>query len=60
MFTHKQRTDEPKGQGRGKKASELQAGDEVCRCKEAAKMTPRELLKLMMDDLVFWKKAKKD
>jgi hypothetical protein len=60
MVTHKQLTDEPADQERGKKAAETQAGDDDCRCKEASQMTPRELLKLMMDDLMFWKKAKKD
>ncbi len=30
-----------------------------CRCKETSKMSPRELLKLMMKDLAFWKKAGK-
>lgn len=33
--------------------------DDACRCKETAEMTPRELLKLMMKDLAFWKKEKK-
>ncbi len=33
--------------------------DEACRCKEASRMKPRELLELMMNDLAFWKKAKK-
>lgn len=35
------------------------AEGEPCRCEETSKMTPRELLKLMMDDLAFWKKGKK-
>lgn len=30
-----------------------------CRCKETSRMSPRELLKLMMSDLAFWKKADK-
>lgn len=30
-----------------------------CRCKETAGMSTRELLKLMISDLSFWKKAKK-
>ena len=34
--------------------------DENCRCKETSKMTPQELLKLMVSDLAFWKKLKKD
>jgi len=36
-----------------------QAENDVCRCKQASKMTPRELLKLMMSDLAFWKMKKK-
>lgn len=31
---------------------------ESCRCKEVAKKTPREMLRLMLSDLTFWKKAK--
>ncbi len=34
------------------------AEDDVCRCKQTSKMTPRELLKLMMGDLAFWKRKK--
>ena len=33
-----------------------QKAEESCRCKEAAKKTPLELLKLMIKDLFFWKK----
>lgn len=36
------------------------AHGDACRCKEASKMTPRELLELMMKDLAFWKKEKKE
>ena len=32
--------------------------DESCRCKEVASKTPRELLKLMISDLAFWKKKR--
>jgi hypothetical protein len=49
--------------GGRKKNGEKQAGvagDDACRCKEASKMTPRELLGLMMSDLAFWKKTKKE
>ena len=35
------------------------AGGDDCRCKEVADMTPRQLLRLMMRDLAFWKKVKK-
>ncbi len=34
--------------------------DDVCRCKEVSKMEPRQLLRLMMSDLAFWKKTKKE
>ena len=36
------------------------AGGDDCRCKEVAEMKPRQLLGLMMRDLAFWKKAKKE
>lgn len=50
------------GPGKKKKAVENQAkagSEDTCRCKEASKMTPRELLGLMFSDLAFWKKEKK-
>jgi hypothetical protein len=34
--------------------------DEACRCKEASEMSPRQLFKLMISDLAFWKKEKKE
>ncbi len=33
--------------------------DDACRCKETSQMTPRELLRVMISDLAFWKKEKK-
>lgn len=48
--------------GKDSKTAGEQAGeghDENCRCREASRMTPQELLKLMMSDLAFWKKPKK-
>ena len=36
-----------------------QEAEESCRCKEASKKTPLELLKLMINDLSFWKKEQK-
>jgi hypothetical protein len=45
-----------KGSSSEKKAPE--AGGEACRCKEVARKTPRELLKLALDDLSFWKNKK--
>ncbi len=39
---------------------EAHAEGEACRCKTVSTMTPRELIKLMIDDLSFWKKGKKN
>ena len=54
---------DPGGPEMDKKTAEKTAKtgeDDACRCKETAQMTPRELLKLMMSDLAFWKKNKKE
>jgi hypothetical protein len=32
---------------------------EACRCKATSEMKPRELLRLMMSDLLFWKRPGK-
>jgi hypothetical protein len=49
-----------KGPENEKKTQDPHAGhDDSCRCKETSQMTPRELLKLMMKDLAFWRKEKK-
>jgi hypothetical protein len=61
MITRYPKTDDAGGPGQEKKAAEGQAKagtDDACRCKEASKMTPRELLGLMISDLAFWKKSK--
>jgi hypothetical protein len=51
----------PDNRGRREEAEGAHAGhDETCRCKETSKMSPQELLRLMMSDLAFWKKTKKD
>lgn len=50
------------GKGRDKKALPAGAGpmnDIDCRCSEVSRLTPRELLKLMMRDLAFWKGPEK-
>jgi hypothetical protein len=51
-------------EGTGPGNAEHERGRETpqddCRCKEASRMTPRELLKLMIGDLTFWKKADKE
>ena len=47
--------------GKDEKAAGSHEGtdkDDACRCKEASKMSPGQLLKLMVSDLAFWKKAK--
>jgi hypothetical protein len=41
-------------------AHALLGHDENCRCKETSQMSPQELLRLMMNDLAFWKKKKKE
>ena len=45
---------------KGKPAEEKadEAGEITCRCKEVSKKTLPELLRLMIKDLAFWKKAK--
>lgn len=39
-------------------AREAMRGEEDCRCKEMSQKKPRELLKVMIGDLSFWKKKK--
>jgi len=39
---------------------ERAANNDVCRCKEVSEMGPRQLFKLMISDLAFWKKRKKE
>jgi hypothetical protein len=44
---------------KSKKEEEPPGDEDECRCKEVAKKTPFEMLKLMISDLAFWKKTKK-
>jgi len=62
MIVRYEKTADPAGSGNEKTtaASQDRAGDDSCRCKEASAMTPRQLLELMLRDLAFWKKAKKE
>ena len=63
MVTHYPKIVDPGGPGNEKETAETQAGAgsaDACRCKETSEMTPRELLRLMLSDLAFWKKAKKE
>jgi hypothetical protein len=62
VIRHQETVHKVGGQGNEKKLAEAQAGagkGDACRCKETSQMTPRELLKLMMNDLAFWRKEKK-
>jgi len=62
MITRRPKTVVQSSSEQENKSAEDQAAagkDDPCRCKEASKMTPRELLELMMGDLAFWKKEKK-
>ncbi len=58
MIIRYQNTDRPGGANE-KGEGEHQDQNNECRCKETSRMSPRELLRLMIDDLAFWKKNKK-
>jgi len=59
MAKHRLGTKSPeKGAVRKSEAGKPEAQGEDCRCKEMSKKTPRELLKVAIDDLSFWKKKK--
>jgi hypothetical protein len=61
--THSHAPDGPGSAGKehGPAAAEVPAHmDDSCRCKEVSTKTPRELLRLMIGDLSFWKKANKE
>jgi hypothetical protein len=47
--------------GEKEKSGDQETGESdeiVCRCKEVSKKTFPEMLKLMLRDLIFWKKTK--
>ena len=63
-MTGNQRHSDNKGKSstEREKPAELKAEDvsgDSCRCKEVSKKTIPEMLKLMLSDLAFWKKAKR-
>jgi hypothetical protein len=62
MIVRYQKNVNPGVSGNEKKSGESQTGadNNACRCKETSEMTPRELFKLMIHDLSFWKRAKKE
>jgi len=61
MSAEDQKTFQP-GRPRNEKSiveSKAPGAEDICRCKETALMKPRQLFRLMLSDLAFWKKAKK-
>ena len=48
-----------KEKGTAAKPEATGSGD-TCRCKEVAVMKPRKLFGLMISDLAFWRKTKKE
>lgn len=63
MIIRYPKTVDPGRPEKDEKAAEPRAGegkDDDCRCKAASEMSPGELFKLMMSDLTFWKKTKKE
>lgn len=63
MASHDHKILEAGKPGKEKKPPESKADlgeDDACRCKEVSEMSPRRLLTLMLRDLAFWKKAKKE
>jgi hypothetical protein len=62
MTTHSQKDAGADSTVTGNETTKQQAADhdDACRCKETSAMSPRQLLGLMMRDLAFWKKAKKE
>ena len=51
--------DDREKQNHGAKADKAEtAADDACRCKEVSKKTPRELLRLMLEDLLPFRKGK--
>ncbi len=57
-----QKTSDPGGPGEKNETAKgpvREANDDACRCKEVSEMEPRQLFRLMISDLAFWKKKKK-
>jgi hypothetical protein len=61
-MTHAQKPSVPDSPVKGNETAKERGADndDACRCKEASEMTPRQLLGLMIRDLAFWKKGKKE
>lgn len=63
MTKHREQTAEPDKktlEGQTSAGNELgKAGEDDCRCKEVSKMKPSDMFKLVINDLAFWRKAKR-
>lgn len=61
MIIRYPKTNDPGRPGKDEHAAGSPSGagkEDDCRCKEASRMSPGELLKLMVSDLAVWKKMK--
>ena len=59
MVISKAKTDTPSKEVKAAEGK-TEGKDDACRCQDTSKMTPGELFKLMIKDLSFWKKEKKE
>jgi len=63
MTEHREQTavpDKKKPEGQTPSGNESgEAREDHCRCKEVSKMRPAEMLKLVIGDLAFWRKARR-
>jgi len=58
---HYKKTIDQSGSGKEYKTAEgpkRASNDDACRCQEVSEMGPKQLFKLMISDLTFWKKKK--
>jgi hypothetical protein len=62
MTAESRKTSQESDQGKERAGGQLRPGpknNDACRCKEVSKMSPRQLFKVMISDLAFWKKSGK-
>ncbi len=62
MIVRYQKKVNPGVSGNEEESGKPQSGadNDTCRCKKTSEMTTRELFKLMINDLSFWKRVKKE
>ncbi len=60
MLARSHKTVDPEQQKTTRESQAGTANEENCRCKKVSEMKPGDLLRLMMSDLAFWKRPKKD